>query len=75
MLQIITMKGQSLDAASLLPGSTSVVDMKAHYAGDWIYQCDVQARTKIHAAAAAVGPHKSCDASVVLALFAQSACH
>ena len=42
--QIITQKGQSLDAAYLMPGYTSVVDMIAHRAGDWIYQCDVQAR-------------------------------
>ena len=44
MPQIITEKGQSLDAAYLLPGSTTVVDMIAHRAGDWTYQCDVQAR-------------------------------
>ena len=43
-MQVITAKGQSFNAGYLLPGSTSVVDMRAHNVGDWIYQCDVQAR-------------------------------
>ena len=46
MPQIITQKGQSLDAAYLLPGYTSVVDMIAHHSGDWLYQCDVQVRPR-----------------------------
>jgi hypothetical protein len=44
VLQIITQKGQSLDAAYLMPGYTSVVDMTAHHLADWTYQCDAQAR-------------------------------
>ena len=44
-VQVITAKGQSFNAAYLLPGSTSVVDMKAHSVGDWMYQCSVQARS------------------------------
>ncbi len=49
--QVITAKGQSFNAAYLLPGSTSVVDMKAHSVGDWMYQCGVQARNSIALAA------------------------
>ena len=71
-MQVITAKGQSFDAAYLLPGSTSVVDMTAHSVGDWMYQCDVQARVTacamsqlLSAGCLPRGHHVSANASIV----------